>query len=1383
MSEKKYFEGNIRELAKKSAIVYNPREIALIQHIYPDLNKLPKSDIEKLFEIKDKRLSVFEIGSLAMMFPQKSPEQIRAFLLDEKAIQEYVDVISHSSQSNKQRFWQLFSILPLSEEIEKYILQKFDGQKEDEALTEETSEAKSDEEVSTWTPMRVNLPIGSLPHLDTYLASAAGREHFDVPRASIYITNTLSGDTEAIELSEQETAAAMAYARNRLEYIEENRDKLTQDYRKSHGLAEDSEIDISELKNFYFKKFTYRRLQELVSDKFSEKGRILDENEVELQLKFSQRKKGLSKRILSVVSSSEKLNDHFSAKMEKTKPSMISLTFLNNYIKDGQIFSLEELPTSEYQDFRKTSFPEKKIINGQKLNELQQAYTEISRATKSGDWNRAIEVYINYLDYWPQYIEHRLGAVDIVEKTKAGLISKFPERVMSVASGPHEELRALYDISKKLGYPLPEVVSLDSSLEMLQSSRKKLPDEIKQSGQDIAGDMKNIPFGNNAFDMVECSSFDNLKDDNEIKDMLVSIATTLKVSGTIRFMVGEPFSDQICEVFEKNGFTILEKNKRPKLSEEAEKQIDNEMGSETLKRIQYKLKRHVYFLARLDNEINPDTLRKDLNSSPVFSPRKRLTANHIKEQFEERAQRGVENAALDYSINLTVARNPNFFLDQKHLRPEYLLVALEGLKEHIDFSDAVFLYKKYFSDPRLTSYCDKVLKILMEFPEAKRYLSINLIGHENEKVRKLFKSYFNEHFASYVSLFLESNFSEEVKKEILKGVIFDKETLNKLSAHLSNISLDESKFISLAYVFECLPKGVKLDLPIEMRFIEPLSGIYAEFSNDFVAQNEYSESEIKKYFSRHPTDIEPDEKLITLTFKIIKAGDVALANDLFRFLKHQNEEWVSELIRNHESNIQGIILELKESAGPEKLVELQAFEKQYLGSFDLAENEKALRDLLSAHYRKVYDTYFIPRKNIKTTGGDFLRDTNEMCLSFAQEHKLSQLEVFLMLNDLTSEDRDTSYHATSKAKDMAKMVSDFVYKKCRELSNQVDMADIDTKLEILRILENSRYTYKVSDIQEKIENMLKNDPEVVTRPKFLQEITSIIEETDLNHLMYNPLMKIAVKYRENISTDDLKKFCGMLSYIYLDDRSSFADFTTAIQNNPGLLDDEEFVGDIAGKKKGIEVVFGLYRSLSEVGQRNVQSLMKKWLLYYYEKISESEMKFIKENGLNEFKVLSLGEQFDRGYDFNGYLARFEDAKGKIEEIFVPKSLVKLGYGREDFNNMRLQIVPSNKGNGRVVGTLYYKEARQKTREKSAENEKQNSYAIYQERIKNWKTKQDLRVLARKLDVPDGKVFGIANIIRQEHPEWVEDVRDERLGNAVTRYSPEFIGEIEKRLKE
>lgn len=828
----------LSELVEKAEARYGMRELALLRRMYPELGDKTPEATAKLFDVNGKLLSVSSIAGLRETFSDLSASKVSRLLKDDQAFMSAVDELAKTTKAERRRSWLVLSALPLSEAARKHLENAFRDRTRPDSEPPAPESGESSEIV--WIPMPAHLPYGNLPELETLLDASRKLKRAELPNADVYVIGPGRGFSQAVKLTNQETVAALQYVQGRLEHIKDERASLETKYRQANGLPKSSPVDAQEVKHYWLKRLTQKRLAEILEPKIGP----LPPGAT-LEIRFTQYRREMPSMVRARVASSSSLRGFYQQQISGLPigeaeqrpeaqtveagsvrvPAQIPMTEIVPFLDADTFVLKEEQPT---QEFGPKKFAASKGREVEKMNELQRAYSEISRATKSGDWSKAIEIYVKYLEFWPQYLEHRMGVLDIWKKHQAGILSRLPKNILSIASGPHEELRAQWDIADILpGGEMPHVVQLDASQEMLGSSLATLPRGAAAYATDLVGDMREVAVGDEQFDMVECSSFDNLKNESDVKDMLAKAADRLAVGGVFRFMLNEPFTDQLCQVLGDHGFKVLDRNATVALAQETANDIKHKRGAEVLKRIQDKLKRHKYFTAIKTKPTDHQALREALEGVAVYKA-KRKTSVALAREVRAAVSGEQKDQELDLATHLTVALNAPFFIQRRGLKPEELEFSLRALRGNLDTSSAIKLAQIFFTNPALSPYANLVFEAVKNVPEVVGNLSVLLLEHSNTELAGAVEPLMVARSATYFIPVLESGLGQETKTRVMKRMLEQPQAIAKLEAYLQNH--DGQEIVDL--MFPLLPKGTKLHLPLTWRFDERLSGTYRMYALD-----------------------------------------------------------------------------------------------------------------------------------------------------------------------------------------------------------------------------------------------------------------------------------------------------------------------------------------------------------------------------------------------------------------------------------------------------------------------------------------------------------------------------------------------------------------------
>lgn len=627
------------------------------------------------------------------------------------------------------------------------------------------------------------------------------------------------------------------------------------EYRSDNKLEGDTSLDWRVVKTYFFKKLMRNRLRQLVSEKESLSDEQREDLEIsDIELRFGQNTLGLSRNVAAIVQSPEKLHKYLQSQMHED--ILMSQDEPQAPLIPTPIYSFEglELHFGSYITVEPSKPNGHAHVNGKPetprkirfaYNDFQKALFEFGNATRTGNWEKAEDLYLKWLEYLPQYPEHRAAVMDMCERYLNSELPKFPQRVLSIASGPHEELRAMYDLRDYIGEKLPEVINLDLSESFLRKSRERMPDELKRFGLDIVGDMRDLPDNLESIDMIECSSFDNLEKEEDIKKMVAHAISMLPKDGVIRFMIEDGFSDEFVQALEANKVHVIVKNRHFRLSEVDRKSLREKFGEKYLKRLDQKMKRHTYFLATMSDVAEKSSLEDALNNTSVYAKR------HYNLGGQETELQQAETEDVELSVMQAVALNPLFMLEKKGLSQSEVEFALERLSGHLDTVIAAKLYQQYFgiANVALQPFQAQVFRMLQSTSRCKDFLSLEMLNHENEEVKNIFTTHFINHFADYVIDFFLSDIPQEEKMAYLQRVQFDEQVLGRISHYFESVSFSELQDSRIVAIFDELPKTIKLDLPIQFRFYKDLKKYYFEKSKGDVNEDALSPSEIDKLLS------------------------------------------------------------------------------------------------------------------------------------------------------------------------------------------------------------------------------------------------------------------------------------------------------------------------------------------------------------------------------------------------------------------------------------------------------------------------------------------------------------------------------------------------------
>lgn len=974
----------LSERIEKTNPTYKPAEDAAFDNLYPHNSQASR-------QLHGQPLSVEQARLIHPLLP--TTDALTRAMSDEDGFLDTLKKTPLATQRKREDFWRTTAGLPLSA-TEKDVV--FHRLSEKSGTDDVPMDLDDEEKVAAFTPVRTRLPYGALPRLDTFLTNVKDANELGIPPAVITIKNNATGMAEQVILSQTETAVALNKMQGWLEHIQKNMDTLSTNYKRAKGLSEEAIVPAQEIKNYYLTQLSHTWTRQLAHEKLQDQG---DPNNHEYTLQFTQYKRGLDPEVREVIRSIDSVEQFFKEKQktqetELQTPPMIELSAVAEHLTGGAIF-VEDVATPLTVPTYHTT-PGR---NTETLNELQQAYIAITHATKSGDWTKASEIYVQYLEYWPQYLEHRLAAYDIWDKYQAGVILHMPETILSIASGPHEELRAQGFLAEHIpNYPMPQVYSLDASPEMLAASTKTIPSTLRPHGIDILGDMNDITVDEDSMDMVECSSFDNLQTDAQRKTLITKSLAIAKDDGLLRFMVEQPLSTALIDVLQKHGVTILEQNTIPRLTEETRAKIRDEKGADVLRRIEDKLQRHKYFVAQKTTAIDMASLTEDMQNVPtVFAETAKRSATAVQKELKRTTN--IEGEALDYNICLAVAANPTYFLG-RHLEPQYLMSAIKGLKQDIDAPMAMRLWKTYGNNPDLAPYTASLLETIGHLPEVKRQLSSNLLHHPDPQVQEYMKFQMAENPELFIDRLLDDrDASTETLTDILDVATYDEKLVKRIGAHITKL-FQTGDTERLQHVFDTLPPNIELDLPLSMRFSTDFEPLYFRFGTGTLQRDTLNDAELKKLmqlpsrYAEQKTTFLPD----AITAAIHSNDPDQVRRTLTFCIQNSTDPLIMQILDGQKKSLAQLAGISLEHTPREQHIGIRDFMDAQLGIPYTPEAKKAdIHQVITGRYLDLREKFRTQRVRIENQEPLIQDAVDELITSLIQETGLPPYEVISYL--------------------------------------------------------------------------------------------------------------------------------------------------------------------------------------------------------------------------------------------------------------------------------------------------------------------------------------------------------------------------------------------------
>lgn len=358
------------------------------------------------------------------------------------------------------------------------------------------------------------------------------------------------------------------------------------------------------------------------------------------------------------------------------------------------------------------------------MNRLQKFRFKMGKAMQSGkkeDWDDVVDEYIELMDNMPQYIEHRLAVVDLLQRVNNGGIPRMPSRILSVASGPYEEARAQMDFEflyKKYGKNKPEIFNLDLSFSMLKKAEEAYEKKAATDGKEdywniptnIVADMRQLPIRDGAFDMVECSSFDNLikRDPDGVAKTLNEMVRVLEVGGVLRISHKEQLPDDFFDTLRSLGLVLVTPPHSTYAVDGALlKKIESEEGHVVATRLRQKINRNAEYILAIKGELAveaavvvPVTTRDETPSVP----RKEISlenANRLKESLNYFLEK--EGQSKLFHENKRRRHNVPF----KKFRRDILYAVVKSLIEEADNNLAVIHGVPYSMKDKLSEFMNR----------------------------------------------------------------------------------------------------------------------------------------------------------------------------------------------------------------------------------------------------------------------------------------------------------------------------------------------------------------------------------------------------------------------------------------------------------------------------------------------------------------------------------------------------------------------------------------------------------------------------------------------------------------------------------------------------
>lgn len=771
-----------------------------------------KSQTEKLiqeFPIK-KLLNELTIFDIKLTQDEPTSEEIK----------KLIDIKSNQSKAHRQDLWELISALPLDHEIKAYARSRLTQRKRRKKNKNNESSESNLEEILMFTPQIRLLPFTAMPHIDTYLDAVQDETSLEIPPAVILITST-EGNSTILRLTQTQTSATLSYVRRKIQKYQKNQESFELEYRRLHQIPPHITVDQRVVKNLAIAKLIKTRLHD-VTQSFATSEITISPTDT-ISLHFTQVFKGSPNKKIRTLMENEQgeMDDFFESRM-------INLSTVQDDI------SSDDIEWKEPNEAQNIPIYSTQSNSGRPMNPLQEAQITINHATKTGNWEKAVQLYVQYLEYWPQHLEHLVGALKIKSLADRGII-KQPKSILSIASGPHEELRAHMHIKiKDPEYAMPHVTNIDGSAEMLNASSKILPVDAHTYTTDIIGDMRELDaiIQEDSFDLVECSSFDNLTDQSEITSMIIQAIGLLNVGGVLKFSTHKPFSKEFIDACSTAGIEFIMENRKPKLSPDVQNTIRTKYDEPTLERVKYKLGRLALTIAHITRHIDIPALSQALEGIPIYTENNKMTGSNLK----KRIHKSVDDEIFDFNAYVTVALNPAFFLKNKKLKPEYLQWSLEQLKGKIGHALKKKLYEKYLSeksDEILIPYRPTIIDIIADDERASHWIKIEWIQHQNNTLAQATSLFWKKQFMSHPEYLAQSWLSKEQKLLLLNTLTITQ--ANKIINKQLRKATQTNNIHDFSTIFETVEgfTGIQLDAQVQLfARIHNVGSITTDINND-----------------------------------------------------------------------------------------------------------------------------------------------------------------------------------------------------------------------------------------------------------------------------------------------------------------------------------------------------------------------------------------------------------------------------------------------------------------------------------------------------------------------------------------------------------------------
>lgn len=471
------------------------------------------------------------------------------------------------------------------------------------------------------------------------------------------------------------------------------------------------------------------------------------------------------------------------------------------------------------------------------FNPLQIAQIAINNATKSGDWtSEVIRNYLQYVNYLPQYLEHRVGILLLATlKAQGKLPEKSIETFASIGAGPLEEASAWASLLKLGLVPgMPTGYNVDLSLKMLEGALVLLAEDLRKTQHMVIRDMRSFTDAFSiAVDLIEWSSQDSAGGN---AGSIASVAGMLQIARkdtVFRLHTNDPITDRGLAALERVGMKLVVVNSRLSLTPDVTKEITAALGPQYADRCEYKLgARHVVTVGYIDT-YHPEGATEfvgSIGTEKLFGARQRMTVGFV----GKRAAKAVNEELLLtekgelYKVLLTVLSHPQPFVTRNVVTAKHLDQAAIAVSPLIDAQGASAILRGFLAGahiPEVAAALPIAITLTSKFPEARRHLPVSLARAADEATKESVLQVANEYPDEFTGKALhETGTSPREKAELVLAIQAPEEALQKAaSAAVAN-----EEIIDVVTELDALVGAdvVSINIPVACRFNSGLKSFY-----------------------------------------------------------------------------------------------------------------------------------------------------------------------------------------------------------------------------------------------------------------------------------------------------------------------------------------------------------------------------------------------------------------------------------------------------------------------------------------------------------------------------------------------------------------------------